>query len=429
MGGSVRAALRLDLLIYAGSAVAAGVTAVASEFYGYRVWGNFATVGYLAAAALTLSVPKRREVPVVVGALGAIIAPLLFLVFKRAPSFTWGPWPWSFPAQPEVWVVERAARTLFAHGTPYTDLATLGRAAHPDDYTPYGPTMSLFGMPRALFGDHPLTDARVMFLLGGAAALWAAWHVLDRPHVPVRAMHLVANPLTALTLCVAGDDVAVIALIVLAGALAYRVRPVWSGAVCAVMVAMKLTALPATAVIGIGVVAVYGGRALGRFLGTLAGVGALITVPVMAVDPAAFVEHVVKFPIGLGQASSPASSPLPGHLIAGLGPVGHTVALVLLGLAAAVITGWLVVRPPLSMADAMTRVAVGLGAAIVLAPATRWGYLVYPVALLGAALAFARPADPGPESIGDTADTRPDVEAGLATGPGVGTTPQPSGLR
>lgn len=428
MGGSVRAALRLDLLIYAGSAVAAGVTAVASEFYGYRVWGNFATGGYLAAAALTLIVPRRREVPVIVGVVGAIIAPLLFLVSKRAPSFTWGPWPWSFPAQPEVWVVERAARTLFAHGTPYTDLATLGRAAHPDDYTPYGPTMSLFGMPRALFGDHPLTDARVMFLIGSAAALWAAWHVLDRPHVPVRAMHLVANPLTALTLCVAGDDVAVIALIVLATALAYRVRPVWSGAVCALTVAMKLTALPATAVIGIGVVAVYGGRALGRFLGTLAGVGALITVPVMAVDPAAFVEHVVKFPIGLGQASSPASSPLPGHLIAGLGPVGHTVALVLLGLAAAVITGWLVVRPPLSMADAMTRVAVGLGAAIVLAPATRWGYLVYPVALLGAALAFARPADPGLESIGDNADTRPDVEAGLATGPGVGTTPQPSGL-
>ncbi|MBC6449932.1 DUF2029 domain-containing protein [Actinokineospora sp. HBU206404] len=425
MGGSVRAALRLDLLIYAGGAVAAGVTSVASEFYGYRVWGNFATVGYLAAAALTLAAPTRRKIPVVVAAVGAILVPLLFLVFKRAPSFTWGPWPWSFPAQPEVWVVERAARNLFTHGTPYTDLATLGRVAHPDDYTPYGPAMSVFGMPRALFGDHPLTDARVMFLLGSAAALWAAWHVLHRPPVPVRAMHLVANPLTALTLCVAGDDVAVIALIVLAGALAYRVRPVWSGAVCAVMVAMKLTALPATAVIGIGVLAVCGGRALARFLGSLVGVGALITVPVLAADPASFVEHVVKFPIGLGQASSPASSPLPGHLIAGLGPVGHTVALVLLGLAAAVITGWLVVRPPLSMADAMTRVAVGLGAAIVLAPATRWGYLVYPVALLGAALAFARPADPGQES---TADTGPDVEAGLSTGPGVGTTPQPSGL-
>ncbi|WP_228770207.1 glycosyltransferase family 87 protein [Actinokineospora alba] len=424
----MRAALRLDLLIYAGCAVAAGVTAVASEFYGYRVWGNFATGGYLAAAALTLLLPTRRKLPVVVAAIGAILLPLLFLVFKRAPSFTWGPWPWSFPAQPEVWVVERAARNLFAHGTPYTDLATLGRAAHPDDYTPYGPAMSLFGMPRALFGDHPLTDARVMFLLGSAAALWGAWRVLHRPPIPVRAMHLVANPLTALTLCVAGDDVAVIALIVLAGALAYRVRPVWSGAVCAVMVAMKLTALPATAVIGIGVLAVCGGRALARFLGTLAGVGVLITVPVLAADPASFVEHVVKFPIGLGQASSPASSPLPGHLIAGLGPIGHTVALVLLGLAAVLITGWLVARPPLSMADAMTRVAVGLGAAIVLAPATRWGYLVYPVVLLGAALAFARPADPGLESTGDTADTGPDVEAGLSTGPGVGTTPQPSSL-
>ncbi|WP_082860284.1 glycosyltransferase family 87 protein [Alloactinosynnema sp. L-07] len=428
MGGDAgRAELRLDLLFYAFGGVFALVTAVLSEFYGYRVWGNFAVSGYFAAAALTLLRPTQRWLPVVVSGVLSIVAPLLYLAFRRAPDFTWGPWPWSFPAQPEVWVIERAARLLLADGTPYTDLATLGRTAHPDDYTPYGPAMSVFGLPRAVFGDHPLTDSRVMFLLGSALAVWAAWRVLGKPTISVRGAQLAAiSPLTALTLSVAGDDVAIVAMIVLAAALAYRVSPVWTGAVCAVMVAMKLTAIPAAVVIGFGVLAHAGGRALSRYLGALASVGALITVPVLAADPASFVEHVIKFPVGLGQASSPASSPLPGHLIAGTGPVGHVIALVLLGIAACAITAWLVVRPPRSGTEVLVRVAVGLGAAILLAPATRWGYLVYPVALAGAAIAFAAiTATPGPAS---QRDPGPDSATDHPAGPSAGTTPNPSGL-
>ncbi|WP_436499427.1 glycosyltransferase 87 family protein [Actinokineospora sp. HUAS TT18] len=408
-----RAALRLDLAFYLVSGAFALVTALVSEFYGYRVWGNFAVGGYLAAVALTIA--GRRWAAIAVAGTLSTLAPLLYLAFRRAPDFVWGPWPWSFPAQPEVWVIERAARLLLADGTPYTDLATLGRAAHPDDYTPYGPAMSVFGLPRAVFGDHPLTDSRVMFLLGSALAVWAAWRVLGKPEVSVRGAQLAAiSPLTALTLSVAGDDVVIVALIVLAAALAYRVSPVWTGAVCAVMVAMKLTAVPAAVVIGFGLLAHAGVRALARYLGALVSVGALITVPVLAADPAAFVEHVIKFPIGLGQASSPASSPLPGHLIAGSGPVGHVIALVLLGTAACAITAWLVVRPPRSGTDVLVRVAVGLGTAILLAPATRWGYLVYPVALAGAAIAFARAADPGPMPLRDTG---PDYATGTTRDP------------
>ncbi|GLZ37007.1 glycosyltransferase 87 family protein [Actinokineospora sp. NBRC 105648] len=388
------ARLRLDLVVYAVAAVFALVTAFASEFYGYRVWGNFAGPAYLAGLGLTARVlltgAGSRWTPVWVSAVGATAAPLLYLAFRRAPSFTWGPWPWSFPAQPEVWVIERSARALFADGTPYLDLDSLARAPHPDDYTPYGPSMTVFGFPRAIFGDHPLTDARVAFLVVSVAALALAWRVLGKPAVPVRAAHLVVvSPLTALTLAVAGDDVAVVALTVLAGALAYRASPVWTGALCAVLVTMKLTALPAAAVLAVGVLAARGSRALAGFLAALLGVGALIVLPVLLVDPGAFVEHVLKFPVGLGRASSPASSPLPGHLLAGLGPLGHTAAMVLLGLAATAVAAWVVLRPPRTAAEAMARTAIGLGAAIVLAPATRWGYLVYPVVLVGAAIAFA----------------------------------------
>jgi hypothetical protein len=49
---------------------------------------------------------------------------------------------------------------------------------------------------------------------------------------------------------------------------------------------------------------------------------------------------------------------------------------------------WLARRPPANGSGALLRIAVGLGALILLTPATRYGYLVYPLVLLGAHLAF-----------------------------------------
>jgi hypothetical protein len=44
---------------------------------------------------------------------------------------------------------------------------------------------------------------------------------------------------------------------------------------------------------------------------------------------------------------------------------------------------WLVVRPPTDARDAAMRLALGLTAMFTLAPATRWGYFVYPIGLVG----------------------------------------------
>jgi hypothetical protein len=333
---------------------------------------------------------RSRWTPVAVAGLLAGVVPLLVLIFRRSPSFVWGQWPWAFPSQPEVWVVERSARLLLDNGTPYPDLGLLGRAAHPDDYTPYGPSMTVYGLPRALFGDGPFTDARVAFLVASVLIIVLALRVLGWPRIPVLAAQLAAiSPLTLLTFTVAGDDLPVIALIVLATALAFRVDPVWPGIVCAIVVTTKLTALPALAVLAVAIMVYRGGRGLAVFLGAVLATAAVLTVPVLLVDPASFVEHVIMFPAGLGEAGSPAASPLPGYLIAQLGPVGHAAALALLALAACAIVTWLFVRPPRDAAAVTQRIAVSLGAAICLAPATRWGYLVYPLALAGAMIGFA----------------------------------------
>lgn len=391
---------RLDLLFYGVSLAFAAGNAMFSEFYGYRVWGNFATAGYLLALLLTLLqavsrtpltfLLRSRWTPVGVAGLLAGVVPLLVLVFVRNPKFVWGNWPWSFPSQPEVWVVERSARLLFDNGTPYMDLTLLNRAPHPDDYTPYGPSMTVFGLPRALFGDGPFTDARVAFAVATIGIVVLALKVMGWPKVPVLAAQLAAvSPLTLLTIVVAGDDIPVIAMVVLATALAFRVGPATSGVAIGVVITMKLTALPALAVLAVALFATKGWRALLIFFGTVIITSAVLVLPVLLVDPAAFVEHVVLYPAGLGEAGSPAASPLPGHLIAQLGPIGHTASLVLLATAACALAAWVIFRPPRDPADVMLRMATGLGTAIILAPATRWGYLVYPLAMTGAMLAFS----------------------------------------
>nr|WP_243770118.1 glycosyltransferase 87 family protein [Amycolatopsis acidicola] len=407
------------MMFYVGCLAYAVVVAFTSEFYGFRMWGAFAAVGYGIAVAHTvwLALRPRRPGPLysrgfglaAIGVLGMIV-PLGFLVIRRLTGTDWLITPFSWAAQPEVWVIERSADLLLRHGTPYVDITALGRAPEVNDYTPYGPVMSVFGLPRALFGGTPLgdalTDARLMFALTAVACVWVTLRLLGRPRVPVRAAQLaMACPLTALTWSVAGPDLAIVGLMLVSGALAARDRPVASAILLALVLSAKLIVLPAAVVLAVLVATRLGGRALARFLATLVAACALLNVPVLLVDPSAFVEHVFRFPLGLGVVTSPAASPLPGHLLASTGPVGKAAAFVVLGAAAIAILGWLLRRPPVTGSDAMLRIAVGLGAFTLLTPATRYGYLVYPLVLLGAMLCFRR-AEYETPSAGPTSSSR-----------------------
>ena len=409
------AALRWDLGFYLACFAFALPTAIKAEFYGYRVWGNFATVAYglgaLHSGWLLLSARNGRTPRGLLGsrwcgiaavALLAMILPLAVLVIRRLTGVDWLITPGSWAAQPEVWVIERSADLLLHHGTPYVDVTALGRAPEVNDYTPYGPVMAIFGLPRAVFGGTPvadaLTDARWMFALAACACVLGTLKLLKWPRVPVGAAQLaLACPLTALTWAVAGPDLAIVGLLVLACALAATGKIAWSGLVLALVISAKLIVAPAAAVLAFFVLARRGRvsdktgldwPALGRFASALVATTAALHLPVYLVDPAAFVEHVFRFPLGMGAVRSPAASPLPGHLIAETGVIGQVAAFVLVGVAAVVMLLWLVRRPPANGSGAVLRIAVGLGALILLTPATRYGYLVYPLVLLGAHLVF-----------------------------------------
>jgi hypothetical protein len=90
----------------------------------------------------------------------------------------------------------------------------------------------------------------------------------------------------------------------------------------------------------------------------------------------------VLFPLGLTQHKTPAASPLPGHVLASFGHAGHTAAVGLLAAAGLAVAVSLVVRPPADVPAAARRLAIGLALMFALAPAARFGYFAYPLALL-----------------------------------------------
>ncbi|SFB20716.1 Protein of unknown function [Amycolatopsis marina] len=398
--------LPLDLFFYTVSLAYALGIALTAEFYGYRMWGNFASAGYGLAALhtlwLLLAAPETlrragrwtsRWVGVaLVGAIGMVL-PLGVLVVRRLTGRDWLDTPFSWSAQPEVWVIERSADLFLRDGTPYVDVHALGRPPVVNDYTPYGPVMPVFGLPKTLLGGTPLTDAltdaRLVFVLVAAGCVWLTLRLLGRPPVPVRAAQLAAVvPVTALTFATAAPDLAILGLLVLTCALAATDRPLAAGAVLALVGSAKLIALLAAPVLVALLVARLDWRAAGRFGLVLLGGTVLLNIGAVLVAPGAFVEHVLKFPAGLGAVTSPAASPLPGYLIASTGAAGKVIAFALLGVAALAIAAWLIARPPATGSDALLRIAVGLGAFTLLTPATRFGYLVYPFVLLGAMVCF-----------------------------------------
>jgi hypothetical protein len=414
---------------YAGFAVYAAGVALFSGPGLDHWWGAWAAGGYAVAAVITVTAAGRAwcaRLAVTVAIAGALVAPALWLITRE-------------PTPPDVAVVARAGALLLHHGTPYLPLASLPAGGWLA-YNPYLPVMALFGLPGALgvpgktwpwliAATFLLLYATFLVTLGpreggrrraalGHASFWLACPVMAFPLT----MGITDPPVIALT-CLS------LALLARAGRGTVLGRPVLGGPVLGGPVlggpvlggpvlggpvlggpvlggpvlggialtdtvlaalalgaacAMKYTAWPALAIVVVMVAARDGVRPAVRFAGgTLATAAGLVAAlaPAALRHPAALLENTVAYPLGLTAAKSPAQSPLPGHLLATLGPAGHTAALALLAVAGLAIAASLAVSPPASPAAAARRLAIGLTALFLLSPATRFGYFIYPISL------------------------------------------------
>ena len=199
------------------------------------------------------------------------------------------------------------------------------------------------------------------------------------------AIGVAASPVIAFELAVGGTDVPMVAFLCLGFALLWGAqgrtcRPVLAGLALGAAAAMKATAWPAVAV-AVALLAVRDGkRAVRAFILTVLAVMAVCIGPFLA-QPRSLVDNTIKFPLGLASVNSQASSPLPGHVIAETGPLGHAIVVVALVLAGLTIATWLVVRPPRTVPRAVALLALAMTLMFALGPSTRFGYFIYPATL------------------------------------------------
>jgi hypothetical protein len=107
------------------------------------------------------------------------------------------------------------------------------------------------------------------------------------------------------------------------------------------------------------------------------------------------VDNVVKFPLGLAGVSSPAASPMPGHILVSAIPGSHRIYVVVVGVVGlALLAMVLRRRPPRDSAELARFTGWVMLIAILVAPATRVGYLLYPINLFVWAWLLRRSEDP-----------------------------------
>jgi hypothetical protein len=403
--------LAVDLALYALSALFAIIT-VHSTLAPHREWGAIAAVGYATAAAVVLvqlawwSVYRRallgsRLLLTAAAWFATALLPLLVEAVQRAAGQ-------SGRAQEEVGVIEEGGRRLVETGSPFLDRAAIAARPAADQltgYLPYQPGMASFGLPRAA-GLAWWSDARVWFAVVTAVALTGALLTLRRAGMArptlIRAAQVASVlPICALTLATGGDDLPVLALSLLAFALAATGRLGGAGVAIGIAGSLKLFAWPVAVILG-GYALTQ--RRLRRYAIGAAGLPVLTLIPALVISPSAVFENVIHFPLGQGLVHSPAASPLPGHLIAESLRAGHIIAAILLALAGAWIVWILVRRPPRTAAAAARLTGWAMLAAILLLPATRFGYLLYPAAFFVWAPALRPRAIPAPRTA--TADAR-----------------------
>jgi hypothetical protein len=344
------------------------------------IWALWAAGGYvLAAVTAALWRSRGRGAALLIALAGALAAPLAWQVtLGRTMSKT---------GEGSLTVVTRSAVHLLQYGTPYLPADQI---SHVLQYNPYEPAMAIFGLPAAA-GLHGVAGNPGIWMgITAAAVLYAAFRLAQRGSAMRCTVFAFGSPVLALPLTQGLTDPPVLALLCLALACASapqrRRGQLAAGLALGAACAVKAIAWPALPVIAAMLAVRDGARAATRFavaaaITTTALVAA--TAPASLTAPVALFQNTVLFPLGMGRYQTEAESPLPGHLLAATGPAGRWAAIGLLCVVGLAMGVWLFVQPPADTRAAAWRLAVTLATLFALAPASRWGYFVYPAALLG----------------------------------------------
>jgi hypothetical protein len=329
---------------------------------------------------------------------GATIVPLTMEVIWRSEGDA------AAHVQPEVLVVERAGVLVDKGKDPYRLIDKNGHILiHQSQipeyelYYPYLPGMVLFGFSSGSKVEARLTDARIQFLVFTAIiSLIALSRLRPATDARFRALQvLTVLPTAALPLATGGDDMPVVALMLLGLVALQRRRPLIAGLALGAASSLKFTAWP------LAVLAIWVAldprkrRAIGWYILGLLVVICPVVLPLALSNPSAFIDNVIRFPLGLAGVASPAVSPLPGHLFVSAFPGAHRVYVVILVVGGlALLVRRLIRRPPVGAAGVARLAGWVMLIAILLAPATRVGYLLYPINLFVWSWMLSRAADP-----------------------------------
>jgi hypothetical protein len=355
--------------------------------YGFCGVVALAIAGYRAARESPILIRRIRRALCGILVIGAVLIPLASEIHWRAQATP------GAHAQPEVAVIERAGDRVAENKSPYPlhpisvgiPPTSQARDTNQTAYFPYLPGMIPFGLMNALHLPTELTDARVALvsftLLIAALALAVSG---SAPSKRARVVQiLIALPTGALPLATGGDDLPVLVLLFLGLVIAARRRPALAGLVLGLAGTLKFTAWPVILLMLFAARDTQGRPAPKRYALS----AGIVLAPALLYGffsaPGAFMENAIRFPLGLTELRSPAASPLLGHALSTLFPNNrHLVTAVLGVVGVALLLVYLSRHLPRTVANVSRTTALALFAATVLAPTTRFGYLIYPANLI-----------------------------------------------
>ena len=377
--------LARDGVLYSFSAIFALGLGMTSREAAQWHWGYLTAGPYLLCGLVGLVLSRlrlRRSSMVRVGLLG-----LVMLGSVAVPLGLEARWR---IAQPEVSVINRSGERLANGQTPYPSYVKNGHLVNAvpgipsyESFFPYFPLMGAFGLPSSdTHLGKGLTDPRIamtlLTLLVGFLGLGLLRTSADKK---IRvAQVLLALPTGALFLSTGGDDMPILALLLLGVVALQRRQNNLAGISLGLAGAMKLTAWPL--VLGALLVArTSKDRAAWRHVAAWS-IAILVAtvVPFVIRSPWAFMSNVFEFPLGLAGVNSPAASPLPGHILTTLwSPLGHVLAPVTFVIGGYFATKYVQRSWPITLSKMLGLMSVSFAVMMCVASATRIGYLIYPL--------------------------------------------------